>query len=147
MCKTLINALIETKITNRADWKKLTDLFFYEPGGTSTKNLMHWIQLYDTQELAEFDYGKKENIKIYGTEKPPKYNVQNWKSWKIPSFITFSDADPYSVDEDTNYFLNHVENKDNFVFKRLKNYNHLDYIWSEDAKNDLYYDIFSFLDK
>lgn len=40
------------------DYKQIADIYYYEPGGTSTKNLVHWIQTYKKKELAFFDYGK-----------------------------------------------------------------------------------------
>ncbi len=146
ICKIIINLIIETKITNRVDWKAIDDLYFYEPGGTSTKNLLHWIQLYRQKIYAMYDYGQKKNLKVYGTKTPPKYNTDNWKSWDIPSLVTFSDSDPFSTDEDTDWFLSFVQNKENFTFKRMVNYNHCDYLWSADAKQDLYYDILKFLE-
>jgi len=30
-------------------------------GGTSTKNLMHWIQMVRTGKFAQFDYGEDGN--------------------------------------------------------------------------------------
>ncbi len=142
----VINLITETKLTNRIDWKAISDLYFYEPGGSSTKNLIHWIQLYSGQVLAEYDYGKKENMKVYGTVTPPKYVTENWESWDIPTFLTFSDSDPFSDEKDTNFFLNRVKNKSNFIYKRMTNYNHVDYMWSIDAKTDLFYDVVAFLD-
>lgn len=42
ICKQVINSIIETKTTNHMDYNQISNLFFYEPGGTSVKNLMHW---------------------------------------------------------------------------------------------------------
>lgn len=123
----------------------MSDLYFYEPGGSSTKNVIHWVQVYDDQVLGQFDYGKKLNLKIYGSEKPPEYDLSNWSNWSIPSFIINSDADPFSTEKDLEFFLSHVHNKQNFFIKKLTNYNHLDYLWSIDAKKDIYFDLIEFL--
>jgi lysosomal acid lipase/cholesteryl ester hydrolase len=145
VCKIIINLITETKITNRVDWKGIDDVYFYEPGGSATKNILHWVQLYTSKEYKQYDYGENENLKIYGQKTPPKYQSENWSKWSIPSFITFSDGDPFSTDKDTQFFLDKVDSKENFIFKKLKNYNHLDYLWSQDAYEDIYLDLIAFL--
>jgi len=40
-------------------------------GGTSSKNLMHWIQDIRSGEFRQFDYGKDENEQRYGSKTPP----------------------------------------------------------------------------
>jgi hypothetical protein len=146
VCKFVINLIIENNVTNRVKWDEVSDLFFYEPGGTSTKNVMHWIQIYRTQVLAEYDYGKKQNLQIYGRETPPEYKVENWENWNIPTFMTMSDADPFSAIKDIQFFLDRVKNKNSIYIKHLFNYNHCDYVWSTDAKKDIFYDILNFLE-
>ncbi len=145
VCKFIINSIVEIKVTNRVDYKKIGDLYYYEPGGTSTKNLIHWIQTYQKKELALFDYGKL-NMKYYGQPQPPKYDVNNFKKWKLKTFLTISDSDPFSSDKDIKFFLDAIDNNTDIVqIKNLTNYNHLDYLWSSDAKEDIYYDIIKFL--
>ena len=147
VCKELIGNIIGTKITNRVDWHDIDGLYFYEPGGTSTKNLIHWIQINSRQELGLFDYGQSENLKLYGTPTPPKYELNNFKDYKIKSLITISDSDPFSNEKDIHLLLDKIpkENHHLLTIKRLTNYNHLDYLWAECAKTDLYEDIISFL--
>jgi lysosomal acid lipase/cholesteryl ester hydrolase len=145
VCKIVISSIIQIKVTNRVKWDDITDLFYYEPGGTSTKNLIHWIQVYEKKELMQFDYGKK-NFEFYGKENPPKYDVDNFRKWKIKSFITLSNDDPFSTEKDINFFMDAIQNKTDYItVKKLYNYNHLDYLWSSDAKQDLYIDILKFL--
>ena len=120
-------------------------MYYYEPGGTSTKNLIHWIQIFQNKKLEYFDYGKK-NYEIYGSIFPPMYKVENFKNWGIKSFLTLSDADDFSSEKDLDFFLEAIKGKERFVkIKRVYNYNHLDYLWSEDAKKDIYEDILDFL--
>jgi hypothetical protein len=108
--------------------------------------MIHWIQIYEKKELTQFDYGKS-NAEIYGKDTPPKYDVDNFKKWKISSLLTMSDSDPFSTEKDINFFLDAVEDKTDFIqIKKMTNYNHLDYLWSSDAKQDLYYDIIKFLE-
>jgi hypothetical protein len=147
ICKIIINLIIETKITNRVDWKEISDLYYYEPGGTSTKNLLHWIQLYREKTYSMYNYGEKTNIEVYGNKKAPIYNTDNWKRWDVESFITASDSDPFSTDQDFEWFFSQVKNKERFYIKKMVNYNHCDYMWSSDARKDLYDDVVKFLFK
>ncbi len=96
--------------------------------------------------MAEYDYGTAKNLEIYGSEKPPRYDVTKWAKWKVPSFITLSDSDPFSITKDTYYFADYVEDKSNLHFEMMKNYNHLDYMWSEDSVEDLYVKLIKFLE-
>ena len=45
----------------------------------STRPYLHYAQLFEYRmELKKFDFGDKaENIKRYGYEEPPPYNLQN----------------------------------------------------------------------
>lgn len=147
ICKEIIGNIIGTKVTNRVDWHDIDGLYFYEPGGTSTKNLLHWIQVNSRQVLSQYDYGQADNMKIYGTPSPPNYNLDNFKDYNIRSFITISDSDPFSDEKDIDLLLNKIpkERHSQITIKRLTNYNHLDYLWAECAKTDLYDDILNFL--
>jgi len=148
LCKNLIEAIVETKITNRTDYNKISDLFYYEPGGTSIKNILHWIQIFHNQDLAYYDYGKEKNLKVYNQTKPPSYNMTNFYDYSIPSFITRSDSDPFSSEKDVDLwlkFINYNQKKDIIQVLNLTNYNHLDYLWSEDAYEDIFKKIINFI--
>ena len=54
---------------------KLFSEFLYVPVGTSSKNIIHWMQMYNTKRLARYDYGEKKNMQIYGTKEPPIYDL------------------------------------------------------------------------
>lgn len=149
-CKVLIEAIVETKITNRTDYKEISDLFFYEPGGTSIKNILHWIQIYHKQEFTSYDYGQKKNLEMYGQQNPPKYDLNNFANFNIPSLITKSDADPFSAEKDVDLWLKYAKYKEKqkvIEVLQLKNYNHLDYLWSLDAVNDIYVKVIDFITK
>jgi hypothetical protein len=106
------------------------------------------MQIYTSQKLAKFDYGKKDNLLIYGNINPPEYNLKQFSTYNIPSFLTRSDSDPFSALEDIDLWLKlaNYDNKKNLIeVLNLKNYNHLDYLWSKDSKNDIYKKIVDFL--
>jgi len=106
------------------------------------------MQIYTSQKLAKFDYGKSQNLKIYGNDSPPEYNLEKFGAYEIPSFLTRSDSDPFSALEDIDLWLKYADyenKKDTIEVLNLKNYNHLDYLWSKDSLKDIYENIVKFL--
>ncbi len=60
--------------------KRMGYYMWHEPAGTSIKNMKHWMQLHDSDRCQKFDYGKQQNLKVYGTEIPPAFNLSNIKT-------------------------------------------------------------------
>ncbi len=87
---------------------KLTNVFYFEPGGTSTKTLLHWVQLYRSHKQTKFDYGKKKNREIYGQDNPPAYDIEKLKNYNVKSYMTLSDNDSFSYPKDVMDFINLV---------------------------------------
>ena len=59
-------------------------------GGTSTKNLLHWVQMIRTKRFRPFDYGHAKNMKVYGQSSPPDYDISNFKTnLKDVKFLLF----------------------------------------------------------
>lgn len=42
---------------------------------TSARNLLHFHQMFTTNEFKRFDYGVRKNNEIYGQKKAPVYNL------------------------------------------------------------------------
>jgi esterase/lipase len=145
ICKSVIGSIIQNEDTGKIDWNKIKNFYYYAPGGTSIKNLIHWIQSLAQPSMRMFNYGKQKNLEIYGSELAPEYNIKALQNMTIELFITTSDSDPYCNDEDFNFmFQTFMSSKK--TLKKLNNYNHLDYLWGSEAHNDFYYDIVEFLD-
>jgi predicted alpha/beta hydrolase len=118
-------------------------MYYYQPGGTSTKNLIHWLQILNG-ELRLFDYGAVKNLQVYNATEPPQYNLDVLKDFDIDIFITTTDGDPYCQRHDVENMLQ-IFTKSNITVKDLHNYNHLDYLWSKTAYDDIYRDLLKFL--
>jgi hypothetical protein len=144
LCRIVMNFFIEDYPTNRMVYEELFKDFMYAPSGSSTRNVNHWIQMFETKQFGYFDHGKEINIAKYGQEKPPAYDLGQLKGYRIKSFVTVSDADPYSKKEDCEHLFGQIS-EDVVTIRELNKYNHLDYLWSYDARDDLYYDIINFL--
>ena len=145
ICSLIVNFIVSNgKDTKRIIPSHLFKNFLYAPGGTSFKNISHWLQMYKNKRLAMYDYGRKKNIKLYGSPIPPEYDFTILKQSKIRSLLYVSDSDPFSNENDLKHLTDNL-NRRYAKVKKMSNYNHLDFLWSEDAKNDIYKDIVSFI--
>ncbi len=65
-------------------------------GGTSSKNMLHWVQMMRDGYFQQFDYGTDGNIIEYGQKNPPQYNTGDFKTQlanvKILLFVGGNDA-------------------------------------------------------
>ena len=144
-CFNIINFIVSNNFdTKRINMSKLFAEFLYVPAGTSSKNIRHWMQIYNTKRLAQYDYGEKKNLEIYGKISSPIYDLRKFKNYKIKSFLYTSDKDPFSNIDDLNHLTKYLNEK-YVTIKRMKNYNHMDFLWSDDAKEDIYKPIVKFL--
>lgn len=149
-CGGIINPIINYpyESTNKINWNDLLHIFRNTPGGTSTKNLSHWIQIDRLKDLRMYDYqSKEENQKHYGHDNPPQYDYGLFKNYNIESFVTWSDSDPFSVDADNMIFYNYLNEdaKKIIVNYRLSRFNHVDYNWSKDSFSHMNIPILKFL--
>ncbi|KAF6202137.1 hypothetical protein GE061_004535, partial [Apolygus lucorum] len=90
-------------------------------GGSSMKTISHLLQLFETGEFAQFNYGRKENMKRYGAEIPPLYDLS-----KITSFVAY-----YASEKDV--FSSKALNRETFseisgpsYLCEISNFHHLD---------------------
>jgi hypothetical protein len=67
----IVNLLCGKPLKNKIDTERLGVIISHEPGGTSIPNVQQWVQFYKTGKICKFDYGKKKNSTLYGTEIPP----------------------------------------------------------------------------
>ena len=147
-CFLFVNFIISNGFnTHRINIKKLFSEFLFAPAGTSAKNLSHWNQIYLRKKFSQYDYGKKKNKEIYGSEEPPEYNLTEFINYKVKTILYISDMDPFSNWNDLNHLLKYLKNNTNVKIKKMVNYNHLDFLWSDDAKKDIYDEIVDTLNK
>ncbi len=144
ICEAIVKFFIEDFSTDRIDYELLFENFHHIPGGTSTRNINHWVQFYSTKEFKQYDYGVERNYMIYGQPTPPHYDLNKFKDYSIKSLMTTSDADPFSKIEDCQHLFQHLKPE---VIKilDLEKYNHLDYLWSHKSSKELYTQVIQFL--
>uniref|UniRef100_A0AC34R7J2 Uncharacterized protein n=1 Tax=Panagrolaimus sp. JU765 TaxID=591449 RepID=A0AC34R7J2_9BILA len=122
---------------------RLEVLIAHSPDGTSLKNVYHWAQMFYAKKFQKFDYGKTQNVEFYGQEFPPKYNLS---SIQTDTYLFFSDNDYLATPQDiqTNIFQT-MGPKFLKYHENLKDYNHLDFMWSITATERIYSKIHHFI--
>ena len=66
-------------------------------------------------------------------------------NYKVKTILYISDKDPFSNLDDLSHLFKYLNNS-NVKIKKMENYNHLDFLWSDDAKADIYDEIVKVLD-
>jgi hypothetical protein len=64
-----------TGFTDNFDLKRLPIVARHQAAGSSTRNLLHWMQAIRYGRFRAFDHGPKKNVQLYGTEEPLEYDT------------------------------------------------------------------------
>ncbi|KAN0034469.1 hypothetical protein ACTFIV_000982 [Dictyostelium citrinum] len=143
-CSTSLGLLYGNDFNTNLNQTRLPVILSQIPGGTSTKNIIHWSQNFKNG-FQKFDYGSSdENYIHYSQSTPPKYNITNY-SKTIPTIIFTGDIDILSTKEDTNWLIPQLNNL--ILFKNILNFNHIDFVWSSNSYKQIYSDIVKYLFK
>lgn len=112
----------------------MSDAMETHPAGSSTGQLIHYLQEYVSGYFRNYDHGKIRNKKVYGTKVAPDYFVQNIHP-ATPVNFYYSDNDYFSAVEDVHRMADILG--DNVKLHRVSytDFNHLDFLWAIDIKD------------
>jgi len=115
-------------------------------GGTSTKNMMHWLQDVRTKGFNQFDYGADQNELVYGSNKAPAYDMDAFKSnvANVPMLMVVGDNDWLVAPDDYKFLANYIPETSKVI--NVPDYNHLDCMWGVDTNNVINDQVFVFLE-
>ncbi|NWZ63828.1 LIPM Lipase, partial [Acrocephalus arundinaceus] len=114
----------------------------HSPAGTSVQNIFHWQQLAHTDQFQAYDYGSKENMKIYNQTAPPVYKIEEIK---IPTAVWSGGQDTFADPKDMARLLPRITNL--IYHENFPAWGHLDFIWGLDATEKMYLKIIELLKK
>ncbi|XP_033337986.2 lipase 3 [Megalopta genalis] len=106
----------------------------YDPAGSSAKQFVHYGQLVNSGNFAQFDYGLFGNLKTYGRSSPPKYNLANIK---IPIYIYYGSDDQLVSDTDVRRLSKELPNAQRYLVP-YQHFSHIDFVWGKDVDTLLY---------
>ncbi|ETN75374.1 hydrolase, alpha/beta domain protein [Necator americanus] len=107
----------------------------HTPAATSTKNLLHWVQVVKSRKFEKFDYGKEGNMIEYGEKTPPIYDLRKIET---PTFLYWSKDDVLADTEDIRETILESMNATIHGSYELPHYTHLDFVFGINATFDLY---------
>lgn len=121
----------EYTIDKSADYLNLDQMPYYLsycPSGTSVKCLKHFIQFFlrDKPSFTKYDYGKQENVKVYGSEDPPTYDISKINT-KVSLF--YGENDTLCSLQNVAYL---TDIKKNIKSYYMDQWGHIDYTWGKD---------------
>jgi len=109
--------------------------FSHTPAGTSFQNVAHFAQMYNVGECRKYDHGKSENLKRYGQSTPPHYDVTKMSS-DIPVVLFSGGKDLMADPGDVRKLVPLLSGLKKHVY--VDDYQHLDFMWGDDAVNKVY---------
>ncbi|XP_053618642.1 lipase 1-like [Plodia interpunctella] len=95
--------------------------------GTSLHNLAHYGQAMTSKDFQKFDYGV-ENMKIYGSEGPPSYNIA---ATTVPVVLIYGENDGMADPSDVRWLASQLPNVVESYLVPNPKWNHLDFVYSQ----------------
>ncbi|CAA6667892.1 unnamed protein product [Spirodela intermedia] len=118
----------------------------YEPQPTSTRNMVHFAQTYRDGVPSKFDFGGRDaNLRQYGQERPPAYNMSAISS-EFPIFLSYGGRDFLSDVEDVRRLLIDLRSHDadKLTVQFVPEFAHVDFIIGVSAKTVVYDQVLAF---
>lgn len=106
----------------------------YDPAGAAARQLVHYAQLINSGNFAQYDYGLFGNLKAYGHIHPNKYNLANIR---MPVYLYYSNADQLVSHKDVNKLYERLPNAQKFKVP-LRQFSHLDFVLGKDVDTLVY---------
>ncbi|KAL3266158.1 hypothetical protein HHI36_010343 [Cryptolaemus montrouzieri] len=113
----------------------LPDIFNNFPGSASLTQVFHILQFYDSHRWQKFDYGPNENLRRYGSPRPPAYNISSATS---PIAYYHSSYDFFTNSKDAEDFAKTIPNLVLFYTVPYRRFNHIDFVIGKDVIPLLY---------
>lgn len=115
---------------NLDHYKRLDVVMNHYPAGTSLMDLAHWSQMVnlDAESLQKYDYGRLKNIKEYGQETPPKYDLTAVRA-KLALFA--GTADRLADVADVTWLLTQLPQESVVFSKIYRDFGHGTFIWGD----------------
>lgn len=134
MCDNFLLAMVGPE-SSQQNQTRMPVYLASEPGGTSSRNIEHWMQMVKKGTVSMYDWGTKGNKKKYGQATAPEYdftkiNKETVLYWGDEDWL----ADPTDIDD----FLLPRINGTVIQNSMLPGYNHLDFVWGIQSCRDIY---------
>jgi len=115
----------------------------HTPAGASARQLTHFAQLMKRDQwFGQYNYNKQKNLEKYGQPDPPAYDLTKTD---VPIALYHAENDWLSSMEDVNVLAGRLPNVVEKKVMPFPEFNHLDFLWADDAKTIVYDDMIAFM--
>lgn len=110
------------------DLENMPHYLSFAPSGASRKSFQHFTQLMFTDDprFQKYDYGESKNLELYGTKKPPVFDISKIKT-KVAIF--YGENDNLCTLENVAFINDQKKDCVNYYMDR---WGHLEYTWGLD---------------
>jgi len=115
----------------------------HSPAGTSSRNIIHYGQIYQAQQPQMYDFGFLENQKVYGQRKPPVYSATGLA---VPTAIFAGGIDTLADPKDVALLRKDIQSK-LFYDQTTPDMDHMDFVWGMNAAKNVYIKMIELLKK
>ncbi|KAJ7324179.1 hypothetical protein JRQ81_017199 [Phrynocephalus forsythii] len=132
-CANIISGIAGYNIPN-LNMSRLDVYTAHSPSGTSVKNILHWLQMHNTNLFQAYDHGsEKKNMEKYNQTTPPVYKVEDIK---IPIALWTGGQDFFADPKDMAILIPRIKN---LIYQNhIPEWQHLDFTWGLDATERMY---------
>ena len=124
VCKDFNKIFFQDDIDNAA---RLDVAVSNMPVGSSYRNYVYYAQMINSDRFELYDYGKRKNKEIYGTEEPPLVPIQDYK---VPTVLLSGDRDKLADPTDVAWLSEQLG--DNVVFEKQYPADHTTFVVAKD---------------
>ncbi|KAL1501107.1 hypothetical protein ABEB36_006494 [Hypothenemus hampei] len=126
------------------DQKLIPVIVQHAPSTFSTKQIHHYTQIMESREFKRFNYGRRENLRKYGTPKPPMYNLSNIK---VPMLLFYGSGDFLASPMSVKRLATELKNDHEVIRVDFDGFDHVDFLWARNVKGLIYVKILNFFKK
>ncbi|XP_063163511.1 lipase member M-like [Candoia aspera] len=141
-CERIMSSIVGYNTPN-VNMSRLDMYVAHSPAGTSVKNIVHWMQIYNKKQFQAYDYGTEiKNMENYNQVTPPVYKIEDIK---IPIALWTGGEDLFVNPRDSEALIARISNL--IYHGCIPEWNHLDFIWGLDATERMYVGIIEIMER
>lgn len=111
----------------------MPDVLETHPAGSSTAQLIHYLQEYNSGYFRLYDHGTLINKKIYKSKYAPDYRAENIRP-ESPINFYYSDNDYLSAVKDVHRMARILGENVKLYRVKYRDFNHLDFLFAINVK-------------
>ncbi|KAL0273383.1 UNVERIFIED_CONTAM: hypothetical protein PYX00_006061 [Menopon gallinae] len=109
--------------------------FSHYPEGGAIQEYLHYLQIGNTDEFRQFDYGPVKNMELYGSDTPPLYDLERITA---PLSLHYSDNDLLVNPHDFGHLVSQLKSVVRIIRVPFKKFSHTDFNWATEADRYVY---------